>query len=158
MNQRLTDFLSVERVLVRPDGGDKWELIDSLIATTAAAEGLHLPGARMAVLDRERQVSTGLEQGIALPHGMLPGDFRTVGALAVVPDGVEFETLDGAPAHFVVLMLFPDTDHGRSLHVSLLAQTLRVFTDAVVRDSLIAARDPAEVLTRLADHELSLGM
>lgn len=158
MDVRLSSFLAAGQVLVDSRVADKWTAIDSLLTTVGTGEGVHIEKARSAVLDRERQISTGLEQGIALPHGMLPGDFRTIGALGIIPDGVDFDALDGSPVHFVVLMLFPDTAAGRSLHVSLLAQTLRVFTDHGLRRELMSTTEASDALSIVADHERTRGV
>ena len=71
MEARLTSFLAAERVLTGLEAVDKWSVIDALLETVSSAEGVPADLARPAVLARERQISTGLEQGIALPHGML---------------------------------------------------------------------------------------
>ena len=157
MDARLTPRLAPDRVLIAPSVTTKWELIDRLIEPMAAIEGLP-SGAKEAVHERESQVSTGLEAGIALPHGMLRGDFATLGALAILPSGLEFEAMDGLPARFVLAMLFPDSDAGRALHVTLLASSLRLFTDEALAESLMRAGDPAAALAALSDAEARLGV
>ncbi|MEZ6194329.1 MAG: PTS sugar transporter subunit IIA [Planctomycetota bacterium] len=107
-----------------------------------------VPGGELAerVLERERQMSTGLEQGVALPHAMFPGSFPTAGALALIPDGLDFACLDGEPARFLLLMAFSDDEEGRRRHVALLGQSIRLFTDPGLAGELLRASDPAAAL------------
>ncbi|MEE9391237.1 MAG: PTS sugar transporter subunit IIA [Planctomycetota bacterium] len=151
----VSQVLEHHRIALGSPPFDKWEAIRFLVDLMRLPCGL--PGApaswAKAVLDRERQLSTGLEAGIALPHGMLTGDFEARGALMVHPGGLEFEALDGAPVHFVLLVLFPDTDSGKKRHVELLGSAIRMFTDAPFREELLGQQDSAAALATLGRAE-----
>ncbi len=145
----LIDILSPNRILLRPNCGSKEELL--AIMVTRIAEGF--PGAEFvdqrallqAVLDRENQLSTGLQDGIAIPHGMIGQDIDTVGALAIIPQGLEFASMDGQPAVFVLMLLFADNESGRAQHLGLLAETVESFTNAQIRRALLGAASPEDV-------------
>ncbi len=145
----LIDVLSPNRILLRPNCGCKEELL--AIMVTRIVEGF--PGSEFvdqgallqAVLDRENQLSTGLQEGIAIPHGMIGQDIDTVGALAIIPQGLEFASMDGQPAVFILMLLFADNESGRAQHLGLLAETVESFTNAQIRRALLGAASPEDV-------------
>lgn len=143
----LGEFLDPRAVLLRPVAADKWELIARMIEALGACGRLpaaRVAEARAAVAARERSVSTGMEQGIAVPHAALEGLERVAAALAVLPDGLDFQSLDGQPARIVVLLLVPR--HERLTHVRVLTEVARRLGDADFRAAILRARSGAEVV------------
>ena len=99
--------------LIRPDtislvlkGKTKQEIIDELIDLMDGA-GLLLDrfAVREAVIERERIVSTGLENGLAVPHGKTTGVDHLVGALGIKPDGIPFDAADGHPSKIFFMLI-----------------------------------------------------
>jgi mannitol/fructose-specific phosphotransferase system IIA component (Ntr-type) len=150
----LGDLLRPEAILIAPPCEDKWELIRILVAAALGA-ATEKPGDESAIADvvlaRERQLSTGLEQGIALPHGMIEGDFPPCAALAVLPEGVEFECLDGQLAQFVALVIFPDHEEGKRVHVEMLGATIDLFTRPALRSQVLECGEAAALLELLRE-------
>ncbi len=152
----LRPLITESTVLIDPPVRDKWELLGGMAAALYAARGdweLSLDELVRRVHDRENQITTGLERGIALPHGLLPPGAPSLGSLALIPGGLDFASLDGRPARFVLMLVYPDEARGRDLHVELLARTVRLFTDEELRDRLMAAPDRAAVLSLIGEAE-----
>lgn len=148
----LADVLTPSAIHLDPTATDKWALIRLLVASALGGEAEAFGGLESVVErveQRERQLSTGLERGIALPHGMLPGRFEPRAALAVHREGIDFEALDGQPAHFIALVLFPDDEEGRRAHVELLGSTIDLLTSEEPRSAVLSASTPEEVLRGL---------
>ena len=147
---QLCQFLSSDRILVAPAANDKWELIDLLITLLHQAGDfgsvLELEPLQNSVLERERQLSTALELGLAMPHGMIDGDIRTQAALAILPEGMEFESMDQQPTYFVCLFAFPNSPEGKNLHLSLLSDCVKLFTNESLKSPLLAASTATEVM------------
>ena len=124
---------------------DKWALLDQMVGLLSADGTVEHEAAsiRAAVRAREEQLTTGLEAGVALPHGLLPPPVRPRGVLAVIPEGINFDSLDGRPAHFVLLMILGDDDEGRAAHLSTLATAVSFFSQENARQALLAAPDSA---------------
>lgn len=121
-------------------------LLDCLISEGA------LPGdARAelfdAVMRRERRLSTGLESGIAIPHGTTGLIEREVAALGVFPEGVPFETVDDREPQIVILLITPAAK--RHQHVNNLANIARQLLRAEVRRALLEARSVEEALAAI---------
>lgn len=97
-----------------------------------------------AVLQRERRLSTGLQHGIAIPHGTTPHVAHEVAGLGIFPDGVPFESVDGSATQIVILLMTPATLRHR--HVTNLAHLARQLLQPDLRCALLEANSQAEVL------------
>ena len=143
---KLSSILAADRVLVDVEADDKWQLIERLVGFLAERVPPGWPSAAElleVVRRREEQMTTGLEQGIAVPHGMIGHPVATHGVLAVCPRGLDFESMDGNPARFVLLLVFSNDEDGRALHLEVLSQALKTFTREDLREGLLQAEDAA---------------
>src|SRR5205085_9380390 len=90
-----------------------------------------------ALEDRERLNSTALGEGIAIPHGKLPGLHRVIAAFGRSPAGIDFSSLDGKPTHLFFLLVAPEDSAGA--HLKALARISRLLKDESFRARLMAA-------------------
>ncbi|RMG17566.1 MAG: PTS sugar transporter subunit IIA [Planctomycetota bacterium] len=104
-----------------------------------------------AVLERERRLSTGLEAGIAIPHGTTHRVEREVAALGVFPEGVPFGAVDGSLTRIVILLITPADLRHR--HVKNLAEIARQLLRPEVRSALLEARSDEEALEAIRRRE-----
>jgi PTS system nitrogen regulatory IIA component len=149
---RLADILSVERVTVRLAAEDKRGVLRAL-AQLFVEDDPRLEAAEIQRVFEEREAlaSTGVGSGVAIPHGRLPGVERLVAAVGLSPEGVEFEAIDGRPAHILVAVLGPERQTGE--HLKALARFSRVLRDAAVRGRLLAAEDAQAALDVLLSED-----
>lgn len=108
-------------------------------------------GVLEAVKARENQMSTGMEHGIALPHASSDSVEDVVGALAVLPTGVEFDSLDGLPARILLLMIMPRRNFLG--HVSTLGGVAHLLGNADFRKRLLNAGDGEAILKLIESTE-----
>lgn len=121
-------------------------LLDCLLAEGAVPA--HARGELLdAIMEREHRLSTGLEHGIAIPHGTTPRIHREVAALGVFPDGVPFESVDDHLTRIVILLVTPAAKRHR--HVSNLASIARQLLRPEVRCALLEARTCEEALAAI---------
>jgi fructose PTS system EIIBC or EIIC component len=126
--QRLIDFLQEENILVDFDAPDMETAIRRLVDHMMRSH--HLPNVDRSeflasVLEREQSGSTCLGHGLAVPHGILPDGQPMVGVLAVSRSGLKFETPDGKPVHWMVLLGTSNNERERHLQVlATLARTI----------------------------------
>lgn len=135
-------------VLLNPPVPDKWALLDCLIDCAAEAWGLDdslRESSRAALIARERSVSTGMEAGIAVPHAAVEGLPQMIVGMALMPSGLEFESLDQRPAKLVVMILVPK--HEKLAHLTTLSQVARRLSDKGFRDRLLAAPDADAIVS-----------
>jgi mannitol/fructose-specific phosphotransferase system IIA component (Ntr-type) len=97
-----------------------------------------------AIMARERRLSTGLEAGIAIPHGTTPLVEREVAALGVYPEGVDFESVDDSLTKIVILLITPLRKRHR--HVTNLACIARQLLRPEVRGALLSATTPDQAV------------
>jgi nitrogen PTS system EIIA component len=103
---------------------------------------------------REAVLSTGIGEGIAIPHAALADVTQSHAAVFLCPDGFEFDALDGLPVHVAVGLLGPQ--HQRGEHLKALARVSRVFRDARFRAQLLTAVDAATARDMIQSSELSI--
>ena len=90
---------------------------------------------------RERLGSTGLGQGVAIPHGRIKGMKDALGAFMRLSAPVPFEAPDGKPVSLVFALLVPEQATER--HLQILSELAQMFSDRALRDSMLAAPDAA---------------
>ena len=96
--------------------------------------------------EREKLGSTGIGDGIAIPHGKLKQVNELVCAFGRSPEGVDFNSLDGRPVHLFFLLIAPE--NAAAIHLKALARISRILRDPAVRTKLMAA-DGAEEIFRI---------
>ncbi|MFN4185716.1 MAG: PTS sugar transporter subunit IIA [Hyphomonas sp.] len=117
--------------------------IHVLCEALSEATGIGARAIEDAVMERERLGSTGVGEGVAIPHARLPGLPAPVGGFLRLAQGVDFEAIDDRRCDLIFMLLAPDgagADHLRAL-----AQVSRFFRQAAVRDGLRKARNENEI-------------
>lgn len=132
---------------------NKRDVLVELIAVIAKGAGSFDPEAMLQVfLEREQLGSTGIGDGIAIPHGKLVGLDETVIAFGRSRKGVAFKALDGEPVHLFFLLAAPENSAGR--HLKALAKVSRMLKDGVFRKNLLEANvhdDFVRIIAQKAD-------
>jgi mannitol/fructose-specific phosphotransferase system IIA component (Ntr-type) len=122
---RLSPYLRPELVRADLSAADNLQAIERLVDVLVAAEPeLDRQCLLDALLDREQQVSTGLESGVAVPHATVEGVHQTVLVIGRLAQPVDFGTLDGSPVRFIFMMLSPPG--AIASHIRLLARIARL--------------------------------
>jgi PTS system nitrogen regulatory IIA component len=104
--------------------------------------------------ERERLGSTAIGDGIAIPHGKLPGLKGVIGAFGRHVAGVDFDSLDGSPTHLFFLLVAPEDSVGQ--HLKALARVSRLLKDRAFREKLIGAADGAELFRLIREEDEKL--
>lgn len=107
---------------------DRRAAIDELCHLVASKTGLKAAQLRDAVWEREQIMSTGLSDGLAIPHAHIEGLKEPVVAIGLSEFGVDFDASDGAPATIILLILTPDDDH--VAQVELVADVVRILRNS----------------------------
>src|SRR5205807_5565892 len=136
---KITDILSEDLVLPALAGRSKGEVIEELAGAVARRYREEVDRAKLvqALEDRERLNSTALGEGVAIPHGKLPGLRRVVAAFGRSPAGVDFQSLDGKPTYLFFLLVAPEDSAGA--HLKALARISRLLKDEAFRRRLVEA-------------------
>lgn len=97
---------------------------------------------------RERLGSTGLGEGVAIPHGRIKGLKDALAAVVRLSEPVPFDSPDGQPVRLLVFLLVPE--HATEEHLELLSELAELLSDRPIRDNLMQCEDPAQMHRILA--------
>lgn len=106
-------------------------------------------------LERERMFSTGIKDGLAIPHGKLGRIDNVIAVFGVSESGVEFGAADGKKSQIFVAMLAPES--GAGLHLKALARISRIFSDATVLNRILEAPSADAMFSILAAEDVRYG-
>ncbi len=154
---QLTELIREDLIKINLEARDKWEAIEELIDQLISVHELSLMDRNdvvQAVFTREKSMSTGLEHGLAVPHGAVGSVDDLVAALGT-SQGIPFESVDGQPAHLIILLLIPQGSFQR--HVRTLAAIARMGSNPEMRQKVFDAQTPAEVMEALRQADLKGG-
>lgn len=97
---------------------------------------------------RERLGSTGLGEGVAIPHGRIKGLKEALAAFVRLAEPIAFDAPDGQPVRLLVFLLVPE--NATEEHLELLSELAELLSDRAVRDQLLSSQDPSQVLKILS--------
>ena len=149
---KIMDILKKEFILEELKAKSKREVLVELATVFARGKIKFDPETMLHVLlEREKLGSTGIGDGIAIPHGKLAGLEEMVIAFGRSREGVDFEAMDGKPAHLFFLLMAPENSAGQ--HLKALAKISRMLKDAVFRKYLLAAKTHDDLYQALVEKD-----
>ncbi|MFN4024469.1 MAG: PTS sugar transporter subunit IIA [Hyphomonas sp.] len=125
------------------EASSRKQAIHILCEALSETTGIGARAIEDAVMERERLGSTGVGEGVAIPHARLAGLAAPVGGFLRLAHGVDFEAIDDRPCDLVFMLLAPDGSGAD--HLRALAQVSRFFRQSAVRDGLRKARNEEEI-------------
>jgi PTS system nitrogen regulatory IIA component len=155
---KVADFLDPRAVVEELNARNKKEVLEELCDALISLEP-SLARDRMVgiLLDRERLGSTGVGEGVAIPHGKLGELTHLIACFGRSPQGIEFQAVDRKPVHLFFLLFAPENSAG--IHLKALAKISRLLKRPNLRESLMAAPTKEEIfsiLTREDAEEVQL--
>lgn len=149
---RISELLQKESIALGRKPQDKADAIGQMVELLAKSGSLEdKKKFKQAILERECLSTTGIGEGIAIPHGKSSAVKRAALAAMVVPQGVDFASADGAPVHLLFMIAVPE--EGAELHLEVLERLAAMLMDEDFRKRLTAAKDAAEFLHILSIEE-----
>lgn len=144
----LKKLLTKESILPDLKAGTKEEVIEQLVGFLADHNGISdRQMALQAVLDREAKMSTGMQNGIAIPHGKTDAVDQLYVLIGINREGIDFDAMDGQPCKIFILTLSPE--HRAGPHIQFLAEISKLLGKEDLRERLTQAATPEEILTLL---------
>ena len=149
---RISELLQKESIAIGKKLRNKNAAIDQLVELLAKSGNLKDKGKfKQAILEREKLSTTGIGEGIAIPHGKSNAVKRAALAAMVVPEGVDFESADGQDAHLLFMIAVPE--NGADLHLEVLERLAAMLMDEDFRKKLIEAKHPSAFLEIISAEE-----
>lgn len=144
----LSDLIEVSAIMPAVKANSKKQLLQLMAEKAAAVVGLTEREVFDTILQRERLGSTGVGNGIAIPHGKLAGVNKISGVFARLESPVDFEALDDQPVDLVFLLIAPEG--AGADHLKALSRIARVLRDGETVQKIRGSSDAAAIYTFLA--------
>ncbi len=155
---RLTDLLTPERVAIRHNDAahplDKPVVLRTLSEMLTVGARVDIDQVQRVLVEREQLQSTGIGEGVAIPHGALPQLETQHATLLIVPEGVDFAAIDGLPVNILFAVIGPKRATGE--HLKTLARVSRLLRNKAFRDRLVGAPDAGAVYALIDAEEWDL--
>ncbi|SET86483.1 PTS sugar transporter subunit IIA [Stigmatella erecta] len=141
---RIAEFLSPQAIIADMQSRTKTEVLRELSAALVRAHP-NLQEDKLAEVLREREKlgSTGIGEGVAIPHGKLPGMTQLLATFGVSRQGLDFEAIDGKPTHLFFALVAPENSAG--VHLKALARISRLFKNPRFRAAILEAPTAADI-------------
>ncbi|MDT8443932.1 MAG: PTS sugar transporter subunit IIA [Desulfuromonadales bacterium] len=152
---KISELLDPAAIVAELKGtGKKEVLIELTDALLKADPSLVKDDVLKVLMERERLGSTGIGDGVAIPHGKLKEIDRLLISFGLSHHGVDFDSMDGKPAHLFFLLVAPEESVG--VHLKTLARISKLLKSAAVRERLQSAVDSAEIYRIIIEEEEQL--
>jgi PTS system nitrogen regulatory IIA component len=152
---RLTELLNEERVTIRHNNGetplDKPATLKILAEMLAKGARVDVAAVERVLTEREQLQSTGIGEGVAIPHGALPQLETQFASLLIVPEGVDFAAIDSMPVNILFAVITPKRATGE--HLKTLARVSRVLRNRAFRERLVGVSGAKEGYALISNEE-----
>lgn len=148
----LANMLSAGQIIPEMKAGERWQAIEEIVSVLVSVGKIaptDEPDVLSALKQREETMSTGIGFGIAIPHASSDCVSDVVAAFGRSQKGIEFDSLDNEPVHFIVLFIVPRDQF--QTHLRTLAAIAKFLNDRTVREELAAAGNSNEILKVFTD-------
>ena len=133
----------------------KGAALDQLAALLSKGTPSHDAAVIRAIIEeRESLQSTGIGDGVAIPHGFLGELTEQVAGLIIVPDGVAFDSIDGKPAKIILGVVGPK--RGQLEHLRILARVSKILREPSLREKLVGAADASAAFALVRDADAKI--
>ena len=147
---KIVEFLRPDAVLADLSGASGTAALAELCGPLAAAHRIAPQKLLDTLLEREKLGSTGIGDGVAIPHGKVPGLPGLIACFGRAPGGVDFRAIDGKPTYLFFALFAPENSAGA--HLKALARISRIFKNPGFRETILTAPDAASIF-RLIEAE-----
>ena len=149
---RITEFLKLEAIVSHLAARTKADVLTELAASVSKVTP-SVPVTRIheVLSEREKIGSTGMEKGVAIPHGRLAEIVDLVACFGVSKQGIDFDARDNRPSHFFFALVAPENSAG--VHLKALSKVSRLFRSDGLREAILAANTPEEIYALIAQED-----
>jgi fructose-specific phosphotransferase system IIA component len=154
---RLSDILKLQHIKVPLQAKNKREAITELVQVLADAKEVKDSQVLLnSVLEREATRTTGIGNGLAIPHGKCAGVDHLVVAIGKPETPIDFESIDGRPVNLIVLLASPPDQTGP--HIQALARISRLMNVDAFRAAMRSATSPQQIYDAVVKQESEMGV
>lgn len=151
----LLDSLKKNNILVKPAAKNRWEMIEEMV--DLAAKNKDIPAEdsaaiKNALIEREKSMSTGIGNGVAIPHCSTTKVSEITTVMALSPKGINFEAIDNEPVKIIILLIVPKDK--LTQHIKTLANIAKMMSDVKLREEILSLKTSDAILKTLKNYTL----
>ena len=152
MKINIKDILDIRSIVVGLEVKDKDELLETMVDLAAESGNiLDVDEAKERIFEREKLMSTGVGNGVALPHAKTNQITKTVGSFSVLSEAIDYDALDKEPVKIVLLILGKETNVGE--HLKLLSSISKLLGKEAFISEILDAETSDEILEIFEKYE-----
>lgn len=149
---KLSELLDEENIVPDLKAKDKKGVLEELVDAVITSEpSIDKQALVKVLLERERLGSTGIGDGVAIPHGKYQGLSQPLISFGRSRDGLDFESMDGQPAHLFFLLVAPE--NSANVHLKVLATIARILKNSGFRKALMEAPTREDILRQILAYD-----
>jgi len=148
---KIFDILSKEAILADLKSRDKRGVLEELVTPVARIADINHELLVRVLMEREQLGSTGIGEGIAIPHGKVKNLESLILGFGLSRKGVDFESMDGLPTHIFFLLITPENTTG--LHLKMLSRISRILKNDLFKQKLLNATNSNEIYSIIKEEE-----
>ena len=150
-NMKLLEFLPKEAVLADLKAHDKKGVLQELAGPVAEVAGVKSDDLVQVLMERERLGTTGIGNGIGIPHGKMKNLNSLVIGFGLSRNGIDFESMDARPTHIFFLLAAPE--NSTELHLKMLARISKILKHDGFREKLMQAHDSDAIYAAIGEED-----
>jgi fructose-specific phosphotransferase system IIA component len=150
----LSDNLKKNNILLKTRATNRWELIGEMIdlaVKNREIEPADSDEVKKSLIEREKSMSTGIGNGVAIPHCTTMKVMDLVLIMAIVPRGMDFGSIDDQLSKIIILLLVPKNK--LTQHIKTLANIAKLMSNQNLRDELLAMKTPEGIIKTIKDFD-----
>jgi PTS system nitrogen regulatory IIA component len=140
---KIVEFLRFDAVIANLSGTTGSGVLAELCRPLATTHRVDPQKLLDTLLEREKLGSTGIGEGVAIPHGKVPGLPGLIASFGRAVQGIDFRAIDGRPTHLFFALFAPENSAGA--HLKALARISRIFKNPAFREAILRAQGPDEI-------------
>ena len=148
---KILDALQKTTIVPDLEAIDKKGVIEELVAPVSHISGINSNDIMHVLMEREQLGSTGIGEGIAIPHGKLKNLESLVLGLGISHKGVDFESIDARPTYIFFLLITPENSTG--LHLKVLARISKLLKSDLFKQQLLNAYDSDKIIEIIKERD-----
>jgi len=143
----LAENLKAQNILIEPESRNRWDLFKEMVSAAVGRGDIGSEWSEsvlQALVEREKMMSTGIGNGVAIPHCTIENFPGLVVLFALSSKGVSFNSIDGQPAKIVIMLIVPRNKRGQ--HVKMLASIARTLAGTEIKSKIMACTSADDII------------
>lgn len=150
----LTDNLKKNNILLKVKSSNRWDLIGEMVDLAVKNRDIEQSESgeiKKALIEREKSMSTGIGNGVAIPHCATHKVENIIFIMSLVPKGMDFDAIDNQPVTIVILLLVPSNK--LTQHIKTLANIAKLMSNEELRAKLVTLKTPEAIIKTMKEFE-----